>query len=226
MDLFSRTAAVQLGIFNQLPFNEVRSQSFSEVFSHSQLSKGFALPRHSKGNFPTSRSSSHRGFATDRHRKRNRNPLDQFDRRAEGQPDRDNRNSWMQTCRRNFLGMQEEGGRAGDLWDPTRSVLHRVSVSEDRDRGGMDVGSGDKCPITDAAGKDLSSLECMRNCLSLDEERMLTVRCPADKYESAISPPLPKPALTKEEVEELSHIIIKEYLYSSNLKVDPDPTLP
>lgn len=48
---------------------------------------------------------------------------------------------------------------------------------------------------------------------------MLTLRCPADKYESAISPPLPKPALTKEEVEDLSHIIIKEYLYSSNLKV-------
>lgn len=54
---------------------------------------------------------------------------------------------------------------------------------------------------------------------------MLTVRCPADKYESAMSPPLPKPALTKEQVEELSHIIIKEYLYSSNLKVHADPTL-
>lgn len=53
----------------------------------------------------------------------------------------------------------------------------------------------------------------------MGEERMLTVHCAADKYESAISPPLPKPALTKEEVEELSHVIIKEYLYSSNLKV-------
>ncbi|XP_075881107.1 uncharacterized protein LOC142887376 isoform X3 [Nelusetta ayraudi] len=137
------------------------------------------------------RSSSQRACAAASHcRKRNRNLFDQFNRRAEGQPDRDPRNSWMQICRRSFLGMQEEGGRAGDLWDPTRPVLQRVSVAKDRDRGGMDVGSGDKCPTAD----------------------------PADKYESAISPPLPKPALTKEEVEELSHVIIKEYLYSSNLK--------
>lgn len=151
--------------------------------------------------------------------------MEQFERRAEVQQDRDYRNSWMQICRRNFLGMQEEGGRAGDLWDPTRSVLQRVAVSEDRDRGGMDVGSGDKCPLTDAAGKDLSSLDGTRDCHELDEERMLSVQCPADKYESAMSPPLPKPALTKEEVEELSHIIIKEYLYSSNLKVHADPAL-
>lgn len=61
--------------------------------------------------------------------------------------------------------MQEEGGRAGDLWDP-RSVLQRVGVSEDRDRGGMDVGSGDKCPVTDAAGKDLSCLDGMKECWS------------------------------------------------------------
>lgn len=54
---------------------------------------------------------------------------------------------------------------------------------------------------------------------------MLTVCCPADKYESSISPPLPKPALTKEEVEELSHSIIKEYIYSSNLKVHADTRL-
>lgn len=58
--------------------------------------------------------------------------------------------------------MQEEGGRAGDLWDPTRSVLQRVGVSEDKDRGCMDVGSGDKCPITDAAGKGLSGLDGVR----------------------------------------------------------------
>lgn len=51
--------------------------------------------------------------------------------------------------------MREDGGRAGDLWDPTRPVLPRASVAESRDRGGMDVGSGDKCPITDPAGKGL-----------------------------------------------------------------------
>lgn len=51
--------------------------------------------------------------------------------------------------------MQEDGGRAGDLREPTRPVPQRVSMAEDRDRGGMDVGSGDKCPITDPAGKGL-----------------------------------------------------------------------
>lgn len=51
--------------------------------------------------------------------------------------------------------MQEDGRTAGDLWNPTRSVLQHVAVAEDIDRGGMDIGSGDKCPITDPAGKGL-----------------------------------------------------------------------
>lgn len=127
----------------------------------------FALAGRSEGTVPTSRSSSHRACATDRRRKRNRNLLEQFERRAaDGQPGRDHRNSWMQICRRNFLGMQEEGGRAGDLWDPTRPVLQRVSAPEDRDRGGM--GSGDKCPSADGAGKGLSSLD--RNELARGKE--------------------------------------------------------
>lgn len=124
----------------------------------------------------------------------------------------------MQICRRNFHGTQEEGGRAGDLRDPARSMVQRDAESEDRDRGGMDIGSGDKCPLTDAAGKGLGS-----GCARVGWGKNVDLRCPSDKYESAISPPLPKSALTKEEVEVLSHVVIKEYLYSSNLKVHADP---
>lgn len=109
---------------------------------------------------PTARSSSHRACAAVRPcRKRNRNLHDQFDRRAEAQLEREPRSSWIQTCRRNFLGMPEDGGRAGDLRDPARSVLQRVSVAGDRDRGGMDIGSGDKCPMTEPAGNSLGRLD-------------------------------------------------------------------
>lgn len=140
-------------MFNQRSY-EVRSQRFYEVFSHFHLSE--ALTKPSKRNNCTSllhphRSSSRKAKATKQSRKRNKKQS-RFDHQADGPPDREHRNS-----RRNSYGMQDESGRAGDLREPERPALQTVGGSKDRDRGGMDVGSGDKCPLTDPAGKGLSS---------------------------------------------------------------------
>nr|XP_057923683.1 eukaryotic translation initiation factor 4 gamma 1a isoform X2 [Doryrhamphus excisus] len=106
--------------------------------------------------------------------------------------DRDDRSNRSQITKRSFSReTRERGGRGGDNRGSNEPVRRVASMTDDRDRGSRDRGSRDRGP-----SKDL----------------------PVKRESAATPPPLPKPALTEEEVEKMSAAIIEEYLHINDLK--------
>ncbi|XP_075893466.1 eukaryotic translation initiation factor 4 gamma 1-like isoform X1 [Nelusetta ayraudi] len=119
---------------------------------------------------------------------RDRDWFEQFDS-GEGWQGRDGRNSQSQTGKRSFLKeLQERGGKGRDNRDSVEIVRH---VTDGRDKGSREKWGGNRSHIKD----------------------------PTAKYKGNTNPPpLPKPALTEEEVARKSTAIIEEYLHINDLK--------
>ncbi|XP_061695598.1 eukaryotic translation initiation factor 4 gamma 1a isoform X2 [Syngnathoides biaculeatus] len=141
------------------------------------------------------RSSSSRERGGDRERgDRDRDRFDRFDR--------DDRSGQSQITKRSFSRETEERGGRGSDNRPSNEPVRRVaSMTDSRDRGSRDRGSRDR------GSRDRGS-----------RDRGPSKDVPVKRECAAAPPPLPKPALTKEEVEKKSTAIIEEYLQINDLK--------
>ncbi|XP_029381425.1 eukaryotic translation initiation factor 4 gamma 1a [Echeneis naucrates] len=168
----------------------------------SALQSGLLLSSADSDRRVPQRSSSSRERGGDRDRgDRERDRFDRFDR-SEGREGRDERSSRNQITKRSFSReSQERGGRGGDSRASTEPVRRVASMTDSRDRGSRDRGSRDR------GSRDRGS-----------RDRGPGKDVTAKRDSAPTPPPLPKAALSEEEVEKKANAIIEEYLHINDMK--------
>lgn len=120
--------------------------------------------------------------------------------------------------------LQERGGKGRDNWDSAEIVRH---VTDGRDRGSREKWGGNRSQIKDPTGEELHSAKRIFRLSQLPAQKdncnlsgPFSLPFSVAKYKGNTNPPpLPKPALTEEEVARKSTAIIEEYLHINDLKV-------